>query len=86
MATNDLYTEATGKAREQEGVISMLQINLPQIKAAIAGAVGKQDVDLPKLAEGSCEAWRAGQGGRSDQKRATLPAPESWSTVSLPAC
>jgi hypothetical protein len=51
MATNDLYTEATGKAREQEGVISMFQLNLPQIKEAIRSAVGKKDVDLAKLAE-----------------------------------
>jgi hypothetical protein len=51
IATNDLYTEATGKAREQEGVISVFQINLPQIKEAIQAAVGKKDVDLGKLAE-----------------------------------
>ncbi len=51
MATNDLYTETTGKARDQEGTINTFKDNLPRIKQAIAAALTGHPVDFAKLAE-----------------------------------
>jgi hypothetical protein len=51
MATNDLYTEATGKARDQEGTVNTFKDNLTQIKGLISTALTSKDVDFAKLAE-----------------------------------
>jgi hypothetical protein len=51
MATNDLYTEATGKARQQEGTINTFKDNLPQINELIRTALAAKTVDFARLGE-----------------------------------